>query len=304
MTKTNEFLYDFHLFEGEGGGAAAGAPASSSDSAQDIARTEYGKSRGNEQTSRQVGSDNGGQASDLNAEWKALTGKGGKFHDLYGQSVSGAIQDRFKNQQDLQGQVNQIADDLSPLFMNYGLKSGDFEGLKDAIAHDDSFYQAGAERAGLDINQYKQNLKLQAEAERGRQITEAFEQQQRQNEMYAQWEQEADALRQALPQFDLGLEIENNETFAKLIYNGVDVPTAFRATHADVIDQGMAQDTLRRATQNVINTIQQRAARPYESAVSHAPAIQRKSDPSSLTGADIDEINRRIETGEVSSVSF
>ena len=120
--------------------------------------------------------------------------------------------------------------------------------------------------------------------------------------MFAQWEQESETLRQALPYFDLGQEIRSNETFAKLITNGVDVLTAFRATHAEAIDQGMAQDASRRATQNVISTIQQRASRPYESAVSHAPAIQRKSDPSSLSNEDIDEINRRVANGE--TVSF
>ena len=167
-------LYDFHLFDGEG----AGADASSAgfEQTQKPQKVEYGKSTGNNDPApSQVGSDNRGNSPE--EEFAALIGKGGKFHDLYGQQVSKAIQDRFKNQQDLQGQVDKISNDLSPLFMNYGLKAGDFEGLKDAIANDDVFFQAQAERAGLDVNQYKENLRLKAEAERGRQITEAYEQQ-------------------------------------------------------------------------------------------------------------------------------
>ena len=205
-------LYDFHLFDGEGAGAEASSAGF--EQTQKPQKVEYGKSTGNDPAPSQVGSDNRGSSPE--EEFAALIGKGGKFHDLYGQQVSKAIQDRFKNQQDLSGQIDQISNDLSPLFMNYGLKAGDFEGLKNAIANDDVFFQAQAERAGLDVDQYKENLRLKAEAERGRQITEAYEQQQRQNEMFAQWETEAADLQQAFPAFDLGLELEHNEEFAKL----------------------------------------------------------------------------------------
>ena len=186
--------------------------------------------------------------------------------------------------------------------MNYGLNAGDFEGLKNAIANDDAFFQAQAERAGLDVNQYKENLRLKAEAERGRQITEAYEAQQRQNEMFAQWEAEAADLQQAFPAFDLGLEIENNEEFAKLVYNGVPVRNAFLTTHAEEIFANSNAYASAQATQNVINTIQQRASRPSEGAMHPGAAIVRKSDPSSLSNDDIDEINRRVAMGE--SISF
>ena len=297
MTKINKPL-DFYRFDGEGG-EGFGAEASQPGSEQDVKKVEYGKSKGEGQAQSQVGTDNG---IDLDAEWKALTGKGGAFHDHYGQAVSNAIQERFKNQANLQGQVNKIAEDLSPLFMTYGLKSGDFEGLKNAIAHDDAFFQAQAERAGIDVEQYKENLKLKAEAERGRQITEAYEAQQRQNEMFMAWESQAADLQQSFPNFDLGFEIEHNPEFAKLIDSGLDVRTAFLTTHLGEILQGNNAEVTRTATQNVINTIQQRAARPVEGAMHQSAAVQRKSDPSRLTDEDLDEINRRVAMGE--AISF
>ena len=291
-------LYDFHLFED----GNAGAEASTAGSESDVKNVQYGKSKDKETAPSQVGTDSGAQGEDLSAEWEALTGKGGRFHDLYGQNVSKVIQDRFKNQKDLQGQVDKISNGLSPLFMNYGLEAGDFEGLEKAIANDDAFYKAGAERAGLDVNQYKENLKLKAEAERGRQITEAYEAQQRQNEMFAQWETEAAELQQAFPAFDLGLELEHNEGFAKMITSGVPVRDAFLASHAEEIFANSNAHAEARATQNVINTIQQRAARPVEGAMHPGAAVVRKTDPSSLSNDDIDEINRRVAMGE--TVSF
>ena len=296
-------LYDFHLFDGEGAATGAGAEeASTAGSESDVKNVQYGKSKDKETAPSQVGSDNGAQAEDLSAEWKALTGKGGRFHDLYGQDVSKVIQDRFKNQKDLQGQVDQISNGLSPLFMNYGLEAGDFEGLSKAIANDDAFYKAGAERAGLDVDQYKENLKLKAEAERGRQITEAYEAQQRQNEMFAQWETEAADLQQAFPAFDLGLELEHNEGFAKMVTTGVPVRDAFLAAHASEIFANANASAEARATQNVLSTIKQRAARPQEGAMHPGAAVVRKSDPSKLSNDDIDEINRRVAMGE--QVSF
>ena len=289
-------LYDFHIFDGEGG---EGAEASSAVSEQDIKKVEYGRSEGEGAAPGQVGSDNVDVVEDRIAKWNAIKGE---FKDLYGQDVSNAIQHRFKNQADLSGQIDQISNDLSPLFLNYGLKAGDFEGLKNAIANDDVFFQAQAERAGLDVEQYKENLRLKAEAERGRQITEAYENQQRQNAMFAQWESEAADLQQVFPAFDLGLEIQSNEEFAKLISNGVPVRNAFLTTHAEEIFQGSNAYAETQATRNVINAIQQRSSRPAEGAMHPGAAVVRKSDPSSLSNEDIDEINRRVAMGE--SVSF
>ena len=308
---------DFYAFDGEGGGEGLGAEASAfmqeigmedpfaqRQPGAESERIEYGVAPWDEVQASQVGSDNSSeQAEDLNAEWEALTGRGGKFHDMLGQRVSSAIQDRFKNQQDLSGQIDQISDDLAPLFLNYGLEAGDFEGLKDAIANDDVFYKAGAERAGLDIEQYKENLKLKADAERGRQITEAYEQQRQQNEMFDRWEQESEELRQMFPNFDLGLEIQNNEEFARLIDSGLSIEQAFVSTHIHDIMSGATAESAQMASQNVVRNIQSRAARPSENGLKHAPAVQRRSDPSSLTNEDMDEIIRRV-TEDGASVAF
>jgi hypothetical protein len=298
--KRNKYAYDFHLFDGEGG--MAGATASVPGSAQGIdeqPQIVYGKDpTGNGQAMSQVGSDNAAQVNP-EAEFAALVGKGGVYHDIYGQMVSNAIQDRFKNQADLQAQMDNISEGLSPLFMNYGLETGDFEGLKKAISQDDAFYRANAEKAGLDVEQYKRQLQLEAEAERGRRITEQYENQQRQNEMFARWESETQVLQQQFPNFDLGLELQNNPTFANYLNYGASVNDAFLLSHMGEIMGGMNNAMSQQATQNVVSAIQQRAARPPENGLSmHNPAIQRRSDPSQLTDEDLDEINRRVAEGE------
>lgn len=303
----NRFAYSFHIFDGEGGMGATGAAASMSGPAQGMdeqPQIVYGKDpRGNGQANSQVGSDNAAQAMTPEAEFAELIGKGGRFHDIYGQTVSKAIQDRFKNQADLQAQMNDISEGLSPLFMNYGLETGDFEGLSNAIAQDDAFFKANAEKAGLDVEQYKHQLQLEAEAERGRRITEQYEEQQRRTQMFTRWESEAQVLQQQFPNFDLGLEIENNPAFANYLNYGASVNDAFLLSHMNEIVGGMNNAASQQATQNVVSAIQQRAARPPENGLSmHNPAIQRRSDPSQLTDEDFDEINRIVSEG--GTVSF
>lgn len=294
-----EFRWDFHLFDGEGGGDAGEGTASSSESKQDVKTIQYGKSTGEDQTPSQVGSDDGNQAEDLEAEFAALIGKGGRFHDIYGQKVSDTVQSRFKNQTDYRGQVDQYNEALTPLFANYGLKLGDIEGLKAAVQNDENFYKSGAEKAGLDVDHYKEMLKLRADSERLSQINEAFQHEQARQAKYAEWEAATAELQEAFPAFDLALEIENNDEFAQLLDSGVDVRRAFLTTHMDEILNGANAYAQKAATANVVSTIQQRAARPMEGALNHAPAIQRKSDPSSLSNEDLDEINRRVANGEV-----
>ena len=72
-----KFRWDFHLFDGEGGGDAGEATASSSGSEQDIKKIQYGKSAGEGPTPGQVGSDNRGSSPE--EEFAALIGKGGKY---------------------------------------------------------------------------------------------------------------------------------------------------------------------------------------------------------------------------------
>ena len=300
--KLEKFRWDFHLFDGEGGGDAGEGTASSSESKQDVTKIQYGKSAGEDQTPSQVGSDDGIQAEDLEAEFAALVGKGGRFHEIYGQKVSDTVQSRFKNQTDYRGQVDQYNEALTPMFANYGLKVGDIEGLKAAVQNDENFYKTGAEKAGLDVNQYKEMLKLKADSERLSQITQEFQNEQARQAKYAEWEADTAELQEAFPAFDLALEIENNDEFAQLLDSGVDVRRAFLTTHMDEILNGANAYAQKAATANVVSTIQQRAARPMEGALNHAPAIQRKSDPSSLSNEDLDEINRRVAMGE--TVSF
>ena len=294
----------YHLFDGDGGESGLGAEASAfleslggGQKAAESApkeRKEYGLPSGNDQQSHDGGDT---EAPDLGAEFAELIGKGGKFHDIYGQHVAEAIQNRFKNQQDYQATLGSYDDALSPLYMKYDLEPGDIEGLGSRIANDLDIFTGPAEEAGIDPAMYMEQLRLRAQALEGQRIKEAYQQQQARNAKYSQWEAEAVQLKEMFPNFDLGMEL-NNESFARLLDNGLSVQDAFAAAHIGDILNGINAENSRAAQQNVVHNIQQRAARPAENGLRNNAAIVRKTDPSALTDAEMDEIITRAMNGE------
>lgn len=299
------------MFDGEGATAGDGLGAEASAFMSEIsgeqptgkpeenAQIEYGLPLEGELEADPVGTDKQAEAElSLEDEFAGLVGKDGKFHDLFGKKVSDAVQNRFKNHADLQAQVDTYEGAIAPLIQKYGLKQGDIEGLSQAISQDEGLYQAEAEKAGLSIEQYMENLKLKAEAEQGRALMEAYEEQQHQNQLFERWDNEAAELQETFPNFDLGKEIENNSEFTLLLDGGAGVRQAFIATHLDDILAGMRQETATQTQAQVVNSIQQRAARPIENGVRRAPAVQRKTDPSTLSTEDIDKMFEAVEQGK------
>lgn len=305
IKRLNFFLFDGEGADGGEGGLGQeasdfmdsldGKPKNQPNVKPDLSKVEYG-SEGKGKAS-QVGSDKGVSAPNENVdkEFAELIGKDGKYHDIYGQMVSKAIQERFKNQPDYQDQIDGYADATAPLFKKYNLEAGDIEGLAKAIAEDDDLYNSRAEELGIDVNQLKKNLKLEADAERGRKITEEYYAEQQRNAMFRQWESEAEELKETFPGFDLGNEIHQNPDFIKMLDAGIPVKNAFAATHMEDILEGYGNAQNVQATEQVVNNFKKQAARPVESGMSHSPATARKVNPSTFTNEDMDEILRRVE---------
>lgn len=307
---------DFHLFDGAGAGGAGGAggdgagdggDGGASNASFEGASTQteptviYGIGDGQQGTDggSQVGSDTGAAGGeDLNAEFAELIGKGGRFEKIYGQKVAETVGARFKNQQDLQGKITSYDDALAPLYGKYGLKPGDTEGLARAIAGDNDIYAARAEAEGMTVDKYKEQLRLQQDAERGRTMFEEFQRQQAQKAMFEQWDQQAAEMTEAFPAFDLGKELEN-PAFVDALNRTANVRDAFAIVHMQDILSGAMDMSAQNTRQQVVDTMKQKAARPAENGMMRGAAIVRKTDPSKLTDKDMEEIDRRVEAGEI-----
>lgn len=330
-------MLDFHLFEGgDGGGAGAGTSGGASGAAEgtgsglsDNARsfmkelgitddditsgmnetTEaeptivYGKEEQSEGGAggSQVGTDTqtatGTSVDDPEAEFAELIGKGGRFHDIYGQSVANAVNQRFKNAENLQGKVTAYDNALAPLYAKYGLNVGDVEGLTRAIEGDNDIYASRAEAEGMTPEKYRQQLKLEMEAAQGRSMMQEIQRQQQMQATFARWNNEAEALKEVFPNFDIQSEIQN-PVFQDTLNRVGNVRDAFMITHMNEILSGQTDFTAQQTQQQMVQTMKAKAARPTENGVRQSPAIVRKSDPSQFNDEDMDKIFAEVESGK------
>ena len=81
-----------------------------------------------------------------------------KYKDRIGEEIQGAIQKRFKNQQSYEDSYNDLLDGLAPLFLKYGLQGSDIDGLKNALATDDSLLEEMAYDEGLTTEALREKL--------------------------------------------------------------------------------------------------------------------------------------------------
>ena len=291
----------WHLFD-EGGDASgasefmASIGMNDSDISGSADRVEYGLPEDGGADDPVGGDQNEGTS--LEDEFAELIGDGGKYEELYNKRVADTIQNRFKNQTQWQNVTMAYENAVAPLFMHYGLEIGDVEGLGEAIAEDTDYFARAADESGETPERYRENLKLQLDAQRGRTMAEQFEREQRERQDWTRWQGEADELREAFPKFDLATELKVNEDFANMLHNGISVKNAFLSTHMDDILNGSQEYVQQSTRQQVAKTLTRNARRPVENGMSHSPAAVRQSDPSKLSNKDLDEILKRVQNGE------
>lgn len=304
-----------HMFDGAAGGAAGsagsgGTASNVGDSQGSQPQVVYGKSEEDINNNNQVGSDgsggtdgvetNGNDVPDLTKEFEDLIK--GKYKQQFDERMRKGIQSRFKNQTDYEGQVNQYADAVQPLIQMYGLETGDIEGLKRAIETDDGLIAQKANEEGLTAERYRHQLKLEAEAARGRAVEEAIKEERVRQETYDRWESEAAALQEAVPSFDLATEIQQTEGFGEYLDMGLSVDEAFFLAHRADIFNGAAQQASQQAQAQTIDNLKSRAARPTENGLHQQPSIVRKTDPSKFTKDDVFKVAELARKGQ--KISF
>lgn len=231
-----------------------------------------------------------------------------KYKDRIGEEIQGAIQKRFKNQQSYEDSYNNLVDGLAPLFLKYGLDGNDIDGLKDALANDDSLLEDMAFNEGLTtdamrerIRDRAENARLQKELDRIR--NEQIEAQASRDafNQYNEWKREAEELKQLYPSFDLGKELESEEFRNDLMNSGKSLRKVYEATHLQEIIEGAIQTTAMKAREAVTNNIRARGMRPPENGT-RSGSVSVKKNVNELTDKDIEKIYARVKAGD--TISF
>lgn len=213
----------------------------------------------------------------------------GEFKDQYTEATQKLINRRFR---DTDAKISAQQPIMDLLASRYGVDDGDPAKIMSAVQSDTAFWQEAADAAGMTVEQYRQMRELESKARR---LTEIQENQQRQylaRQQYAQWQAEADALKQKYPEFDLE-QMRGNELFTLMLKNRYPMEQAYKACNVDALQAQAAA----RQEQAVTANIKARGSRPAEAGAAATPAFTVKDDVSKLSDKDVLEVLAQINSG-------
>lgn len=318
MSKRTVYELDLMLF-GEGGGAGAGAGAAAGDGAAgdgagagQMGPVETGKrGKANPLASVAYGIQDEETAPAKETDTTVTTDDAAKRQaefdsfirankDLYDARVKQTVDRRFKGQQAMEAELTEARAMMDVLKRKYGGQTA--KELREAVEADSTYWEAEAEKRGLTIEQTKHVVALE---ESNAQFLAAEKQREHQagvQQAAARWMQQAEALAQKYPGFDLDAELESEETgerFANLLRAGIDVENAYKLIHMDELMSGAIGYAVQTTQKKTMDSIRARGMRPRENGGGgHAAATVVRKDPAQWTKADREEVSRRVLRGE------
>lgn len=221
----------------------------------------------------------------------------GEFKDLFDERAQGIISRRFKQVKGLEEQLSASKPLVDLLAQRYGITDGDPAKLAQAVEADEAYWSEAAEKAGMDVPQYRQMLRLQRENEALRQAQLRQQGEREAQRQLQAWEQESGEVKALYQDFDLAAECRNPQ-FIGMLRSGVPMRHAYEVAHLEDIKSSTAQQAAKQTEKQVTENIRAKGARPQENGTAAQSGVIVKSDPSKLTRADREEIARRVARGE------
>lgn len=226
----------------------------------------------------------------------------GEYKDLDQERFQQVFDRRFKQVKGMEAELASHKEIFELLSKKYDIE--DVGDVKKALMEDYSFWEAEAEASGQTVEQYmnkiKQDIalnKLQRENAELKAIRQREIGQEQANKQLAQWNRDAEAVKEIYPSFDLRTEAQNPH-FQSLLRSGVPIKHAYEVIHMDEIVQNSARAAAQTADAQAQARIKQKASRPSENGTSSKSAVIVKNDVASLTRKERAEIARRVQRGE------
>lgn len=278
--------FDFQLLaDGATGGAAVAVPDNSLENNTGGEQTkpsanESGSDAGNQTSANQGQIDPKARAMEFEELIK------GDFKAQFEKKVQGILDRRFKAQKSAMEENEAAKPIIDMLAQRYG--TSNLQDLKSAIEGDNTYWEAGAEKEGLEVDQYKELMMLRAENQRFRQAQEMTEQQRYMREVIEGWENQAKEVQTVYPDFDLQTELSNKD-FQGLLKAGIPVKHAYELMHMEEIQTAIKEKT----EKTVMDHIRANGQRPAENGVKNSNGFVLGKDVSAMTKEERAEIAKR-----------
>lgn len=218
-----------------------------------------------------------------------------EYKDLYEARMKDTINRRLKRYKGMEAQLSSQGELISLLSSRYGTE--DLEGLRKAIESDNSLWEEEAAKAGLTVEEYRYRRNLEVENKRLlRQMEEAQKASQRER-IFQRWNREAEELKTLYPNFDMEVEGQN-ETFTRLLGNGIDMKTAYETVHHEEMMQALARQTAQSVAKAQADAVKSSQSRPSEAGMNTKPVENTGKRVEDMSREEIFELARRAQRGE------
>lgn len=282
---------------GEGQGVTGAAAMPQTKGAKNpLADVQYGVQKEAEVPAAEVQETQPQAPIDRSAEFEKLIK--GDYKEQYDARVQDTIQKRLKSSKDIVDKYNSLTPTLELLAKKYGVSDPtDIAALNQAIQNDNAFYEDEALEQGMSVEKFKEFKQMQRENAALKATQEEQMKQEKGRQLYESWMRQAEDAKVVYPSFDLRTEMQN-ERFVDLLRSNIDVKTAYEVLHKDDIISGAMQYTAKTVESKIAKKIAANGARPSENGVGSQSAAVVKNDVTKLNGNDIDEVMRRVASGE------
>ena len=215
----------------------------------------------------------------------------------YNREIQAIVQSRLRSSKAAEETLGKITPALELLARKHGLDPAniDYDALAQAISNDESFYEDKALEMGVSVETAKRiDQQERDQARQQREEARTLEQQKFQQHIQ-RLEQQAEAMKQVFPNFDLRKELQN-PSFARMTAPnmGVSVEDAYYAVHRKEIQAASMQVTARKTAQKISNAIQAGSRRPDENGTSGQAASVTTFDYSKASPEQRAELKRQI----------
>ena len=195
----------------------------------------------------------------------------------YNKQMQAVVRSRLKSEKSAEEALGKMAPAIEVMARKYGLDAAnmDYEALAKAINDDDAYYEDKALEMGVPVETAKKVDQMERESERKKAMEQRTLQEQKIQQHFIRLEQQAEAMKQVFPNFDLRTELQN-PAFARMTSPnvGISVEDAYYAVHRNEIQTAAMQVTAQKTAEKISNAIQSGSRRPDESgASSQAPSV-------------------------------
>lgn len=241
--------------------------------------------------------------AELEANFKAMIK--GEYKGVYQSNLEKALGKRMKARDKEIAELSAYRDNTQSIFdklaVKYGIEDAtNYEAILKAAEDDSSYFENYAYEHNVDVETARQLIKAdQIVKANDKRLAEEQERAQFEQQ-YGEWMQQAAALQQFYPDFNFDYEMENENTgdqFQRLLFNGVDVKTAYEVVHRDEIMGGAMQYAYNAARQEAADARTARQMRPRENGTSAQQASAVVDNMANLSSQQVEKIMTAVRNG-------